>query len=165
MLYVSRYSNPILRSGDYVTVSISVGSPRWPLGYELNGDIGMLKPFGLLQIEDKETYHRAYMSRLNKYGLDKIEAAMRPFFASGEDVVLLCYEDLRKDDQWCHRTMFAEWWLEQTGEIINELPDPSAPPKSIKKADNTPTLTHKPTQQPDKAHEPIDNQPMQMRMF
>ncbi len=165
MLYVSRYSNPILKSGDYIAVSISVGAPRWPLGYKINGELGMLKPFGLLQIEDKDTYHRGYMERLNKCGLDKIEAAVRPFFASGKDIVLLCYEDLRKEDQWCHRTMFAEWWLEQTGEIINELPDPSPQPKQAKKAYTPIAQASIPIAQPVEANEPAEYQSMQMRLF
>ena len=41
---------------------------------------------------------------------------------------LLCYEDVRKgESDWCHRTMFAKWWFEKTGEVIPELPDPSTP--------------------------------------
>ena len=46
----------------------------------------------------------------------------------GKDTVLLCYEDVRKgESDWCHRTMFAKWWFERTGEVIAELPDPSTP--------------------------------------
>ena len=30
-------------------------------------------------------------------------------------------------ENWCHRTVFAEWWAEQTGELIEELYDPSEP--------------------------------------
>ena len=45
-----------------------------------------------------------------------------------KDIVLLCYEDVRKgESDWCHRTMFAKWWFEKTGEVIPELPDPSTP--------------------------------------
>ena len=39
----------------------------------------------------------------------------------------LCYEDVRVPGDWCHRTVFAEWWAEQTGELIEELYDPSEP--------------------------------------
>ncbi|MDR2170525.1 MAG: hypothetical protein LBP59_10320 [Planctomycetaceae bacterium] len=47
-------------------------------------------------------------------------------------VVLLCYEDVSKVGQWCHRRMFAEWWENKTGEIIEELSDkPKAEIKSL----------------------------------
>ena len=47
--------------------------------------------------------------------------------AEGKELVLLCYEDVRVPGDWCHRTVFAEWWAEQTGELIEELYDPSEP--------------------------------------
>ena len=33
-------------------------------------------------------------------------------------VVLLCFENLAKPGLWCHRTMFAEWWTGETGELV-----------------------------------------------
>ena len=45
----------------------------------------------------------------------------------GKDLVLLCYEDVRNLEDWCHRTMFAQWYCEHTGEIIEELKDPNPP--------------------------------------
>jgi hypothetical protein len=35
-------------------------------------------------------------------------------------VLLLCYEDVLAGD-WCHRKVFAEWWQEQTGQVVEEL--------------------------------------------
>jgi hypothetical protein len=34
---------------------------------------------------------------------------------------LLCFEDLTKPGLWCHRRPFANWWLENTGEVVPEL--------------------------------------------
>jgi len=34
---------------------------------------------------------------------------------------LLCYESLGKPGVFCHRQIFAEWWREQTGEVVSEL--------------------------------------------
>ncbi len=31
----------------------------------------------------------------------------------GKPVVLCCYEDVRKPGEWCHRLVFAEWWLRE----------------------------------------------------
>ena len=43
----------------------------------------------------------------------------------GREIALCCYEDVNKPGYWCHRRFFAEWWRGKTGEIIDELPDPS----------------------------------------
>lgn len=126
MLYVSRYSNKELATGKYTAVRISVGTPRWALGYKLDGAIKDLMPFGLLDIEDREESRRLYQARLDKIGFSRIEGQLRRLEALGKPVVLLCYEDITKGpDNWCHRTFFAEWWLRQTGEKIDELPDPA----------------------------------------
>lgn len=131
MLYVSRYSNKELATGKYTAVRISVGTPRWALGYKLDGAIKDLMPFGLLDIEDREESRKLYQARLDKIGFSRIECQLRRLEALGKPVVLLCYEDITKGpDNWCHRTFFAEWWLRQTGEKIDELPDPAQPAAS-----------------------------------
>ena len=47
--------------------------------------------------------------------------------SEGKELVLLCFEDIRIPSDWCHRTVFAQWWAEKTGEIIEELYDPNQP--------------------------------------
>ena len=126
MLYVSRFSNPELRTGKYKAVRISLGAPKWQLGYEVSGEIKDLMPFGLLQINDKAVYEKKYRERLDRIGIERIQRQIDAF-GFDKPVVLLCYEDVRDPSQWCHRTMFAQWLLEQTGEIADELPDPSTP--------------------------------------
>lgn len=65
--------------------------------------------------------------------------------AQGKDLVLLCYEDVRIPEDWCHRTVFAEWWVENTGEIIEELPDPNPPKgKKVSTASEKPEVQAKP---------------------
>ncbi|MEG2644548.1 MAG: hypothetical protein RR965_05070 [Enterococcus sp.] len=139
MIYTSRYSNPELKSGKYVALSISSGSPRWKLPYVLSGSIDFIKPgWDLVKLEKK------YKEKLETVGIEKIKQSINQFREDGKDVVLLCYEDIRKgDEDWCHRTMFAKWWSEKGGEEIKELHDPSEPkiPKKKKievkdKADN-----------------------------
>lgn len=130
MIYTSRFSNPELRRECYTTVRIAIGTPKWDLGYRLNGEIKDLMPFGLLgkYDDDIEGFRREYIKRLDHVGVDRIRQQIQSF--SG-DVVLLCWEDVRKgDNNWCHRTMFAEWWQGQTGETIPELTDPSNHPAS-----------------------------------
>lgn len=142
MIYTSRYSNPELNSGAYVPVAISVGKPRWPLKYKLAGEIMILAPTrAMIKMTDKEAYRNMYIERLNSYGVDRILKALRAFEREGKDTVLLCFEDIRKPENWCHRTMFAEWWNEQTGEVIEELTDPSGKKKKEEKVKTKPVQT------------------------
>lgn len=136
MIYVSRYSNKELQTGKYTAVRISIGTPRWPLGYKLDGEIKELMPFGMKDIEDKETFRPLYYDRLEKFGFERIDAQLKRYQSLGKDVVLLCYEDVRKGPHnWCHRSVFADWWLKETGEVIPELKDVSKfiPEKPVEK--------------------------------
>lgn len=127
MMYVSRFSNPELKSGAYTAVRISLGIPKWPLGYEVAGAINDLMPYGLFNKYSHGEFVVRYKERLDRFGVDRIWNDLKPFEALGKPVVLLCYEDVRVEGQTCHRTTFAEWWREQTGEIVDELQDPSIP--------------------------------------
>jgi hypothetical protein len=104
-------------------IGTTTGAPRFPLGYELVGTVGMLAPYGLRSIEDRAEFEVAYRARLERFGLDQIRRVLEAFAcaASAEGVVLLCYEDLDDPDQWCHRTMLSVWWRKQTGEEVVEL--------------------------------------------
>jgi len=152
-MYTSRFSNPELRSGRYTAVRISVGAPRFNTGYRLDGEIKDLMPYGLFgkYDDDIKVFRSEYIKRLDSIGVDRIHRQLQAF--SG-DVVLLCWEDVRKGhDDWCHRTMFAEWWLERTGEAIFELPDPSAvkrpkPRKAAKSQKDKPEDSSAEGQQP-----------------
>ncbi len=130
MIYTSRFANPELKTGKYTTVRISLGSPRWELSYIIRGTITELMPKGIFgkYDNDKAAYEFAYRNRLNQIGVDHIRKILQQYEQFGKDVVLLCFEDVRKgENDWCHRRMFADWWKEQTGDLIPELPDPSTP--------------------------------------
>jgi len=132
-IYISRFSNPELKTGNYMTVKISVGGPKFDMGYRLDGEVRDLMPFGLLgKFDDSpRLFKQYYFQRLNREGVQSIRRQLDALKtkANDRDVVLLCWEDVRKGEKdWCHRSMFAEWWLEQTGEKIEELIDPSPVP-------------------------------------
>ena len=130
MIYTSRFSNPELRSGNYTAVRISLGSPRWNVGYSIDGAIDELMPRGLFgkYDDDKSAFEKEYRKILDRYGVSLISQKLKGFEKFGKDVVLLCYEDVRKgENDWCHRTMFAKWWNDRTGEVIKELKDPTIP--------------------------------------
>lgn len=148
MVYTSRYSNPELKTGKYTAVRISLGTPKWPIGYNLDAEMKDLMPFGLLgKFERYEDFERAYFERLDQKGVQRILSQLQRFERLGKDVVLLCYEDIRKGpDDWCHRRTFADWWLKNTGEAIPELfdptPDPSEPRQAVsKRIQETPPTT------------------------
>ena len=128
-LYVSRYGNPTLRSGKYTAVRISLGIPKWNIGYKLNGELKDLMPFGLLnKFEEYEPFRDEYFKRLDRIGVERINLELEAFLSYGKDVVLLCYEDVRKGpSDWCHRTASSEWMKERTGLVIPELKDPTTP--------------------------------------
>lgn len=125
MIYTSRFSNPELKSGNYAAVRVSVGSPRWKVGYDIVGAIKDLMPAGLRHIEDVNDFRPRYYEQLERVGVDRISEQIAKFELSGKLVVLLCFCDIRKPDWWCHRRVFADWWQEKTGEIIEELIDMS----------------------------------------
>ena len=148
MVNTSRYSNPELKTGKYTAVRISLGTPKWPIGYNLDAEMKDLMPFGLLgKFERYEDFERAYFERLDQKGVQRILSQLQRFERLGKDVVLLCYEDIRKGpDDWCHRRTFADWWLKNTGEAIPELfdptPDPSKPRQAVsKRIQETPPTT------------------------
>ena len=148
MVYTSRYSNPELKTGKYTAVRISLGTPKWPIGYNLDAEMKDLMPFGLLgKFERYEDFERAYFERLDQKGVQRILSQLQRFERLGKDVVLLCYEDIRKGpDDWCHRRTFADWWIKNTGEALPELfdptPDPSKPRQAVsKRIQETPPTT------------------------
>ena len=121
-IYTSRYSNKAITNESHVPVSISAGTPRFPLGYRTVTSIRNLAPSATLRkIEDRETFRTIYRRQLEAEGVQTIRQLFNSCAKEGKPIVLLCFEDVRKDGVWCHRTVFAEWWQEKTGDKISEL--------------------------------------------
>lgn len=135
-IWVSRYANKALKNERYYCVGISIGKPRFKLDYKLDEQCFSLAPKGYMLQMELDKFENAYYKKLEDIGTERIirmvlrmkEEAER----AGKDLVLLCFEDVRVPGDWCHRTVFAKWWRDKTGEIINELPDPT-PPKMKRK--------------------------------
>lgn len=106
----------------FLPVKTSVGAPRfipckdWP-------KLGMLAPYGLTDIEDREEFEACYRARLDGHGLPAIAAALAAIYvgqpAPRLPLALLCFEDLDAGD-WCHRRTFTAWWQEKTGQAIED---------------------------------------------
>jgi hypothetical protein len=126
MIFTSRYQNPELRTGSYTVVRISLGAPRFQLGYKISGSImDIAPPRWLFGENDHDVFTVKYRRNIEEIGVKRIQASLDAYLALGKDVVLCCYEDIRKPGETCHRRVFADWWKEMTGEEIGELPDPS----------------------------------------
>lgn len=72
---------------------------------------------------DEDEFDRRYLEQLHRYGVDRIHArlaeiAKTAFEEPSGVVCLLCYE---RDRRQCHRGTFAEFWMQQTGEIVGEV--------------------------------------------
>lgn len=111
-MYTARFQNPKLASGEFQPVPICLSLPRWKLRYELGPCLRELAPKWRYMRSSREVYTDCYLRDLEL--LKEVSWDERP-------LVLLCYEDLRDPEQWCHRRIFAEWWLAQIGEVVDEL--------------------------------------------
>ena len=137
-ILTSRSGNKELRNDGYYPVGISIGKPRFKTGYEIREQCYALAPKGYMLKMEYEPYREAYFQKLEEIGTDKIIGIVQRMDEraqeEGKTLVLLCYEDLRKPDQWCHRTLFAEWWQKMTGEVINELEEADVKPQKVETA-------------------------------
>lgn len=114
------HATDLVNQSGLLPVSVSIGMPSWPLAYGLvqkSPVRSMCAPWGLLHLDlDEDEFQARYEDRLNRIGADKIVAALEEL-ASQHDApgcVLLCWEDLRKPDTWCHRRHLAAY-LEHGG--------------------------------------------------
>lgn len=124
-LFTARYYNRFVKRSGFAPVRITLGAPK-NLWYPLADTVVELAPSGFqFTMEDREQFRRSYRHKLYKLTLEWITKRLGGISReqSNENLVLLCYEDLRKPDQWCHRTTFAGWWKDQTGNDVIELPE------------------------------------------
>lgn len=122
-------------------IRTSRGTPRW-FQYPLPLAWDNIMPDGwMLNIEDEMEYRRTYFEKLNRIGLDTLKGDA-DYLASQwqrmdgrkpDRLVLMCYEKLSKPGNWCHRTMFADWWEMMTEQFVGEFgalptePEPGPP--------------------------------------
>ena len=123
-IFTARYPNRRIGDSEFVPIGITVGRPRFRLSYEVAAYLKQLAPTGqLFSIEDEDEFKKLYTQKLDRIGAEKIREMLGKISAQhgGKDVVLLCFEDIRKPGQWCHRRLFSQWWQQQTREEVEEL--------------------------------------------
>ena len=102
---------------EVMPVRISRGRPRyWPQSASFPYVPELAPTREEFHLPDAE-FDPAYLARLDSIGIDRIRERLDAI-GSGRPLALCCYERLPRD---CHRGLFAEWWLEQTGVEIPEL--------------------------------------------
>lgn len=139
-IFTSRYANRDLANRpDLVKVGISVGAPRFKIGYNIETRMHELMPTWLMVQGihqgkiTREEYESAYLNKLDSFdSFDLMPLFERISRLNGDrDLVLLCFEDLRKPGAFCHRRMFASWWKKRTGEEVRELKEVSQAEKRL----------------------------------
>ncbi|WTW95424.1 hypothetical protein OG216_19475 [Streptomycetaceae bacterium NBC_01309] len=121
----------------------TAGHPRFALGYQLAGHAVLVTPDRQLVKAahaglPEDAYEFQYRRQLATFGVDRIRAelaAIARYFGAPGPVVLLCFDKLTQPGNWCHRTHFAKWWTEQTGDPVPELGGrptaPASPPPTL----------------------------------
>ena len=71
-IYTSRYSNKELKKDGYYPVGISLGTPKFPLGYELKGQCYTLAPKGAMLKLGYDEYKEAYIRKIENIGVGKV---------------------------------------------------------------------------------------------
>jgi hypothetical protein len=105
---------------ELVLVRTSLGKPRWAMAIAKHLPyIHELAPAGFFNEPDDDEFRRLYVDLLEHHGVDFYERRFEDIRAKndGLPLALLCFEHDRRE---CHRSYFAEWWEEKTGEEVPE---------------------------------------------
>lgn len=108
-------------------IRFTVGYPRFlKLDYKIAGWARLISPTKDMLSLPKDAYTLAYRRILAGAGVDAIRRQLADLTDGTDVAVLLCFERLNErakngGENWCHRTMFAAWWQERTGEEVLEL--------------------------------------------
>lgn len=99
-------------------ISIARWAPRgYPKGYRVLKDLAPAKDMMRLSYPlYRDRYFRDILGRLDPQATwDRLHQ-----LADNTEPVLLCWETLRKPNDWCHRRMVAEWFHATLGQDVPE---------------------------------------------
>jgi Protein of unknown function, DUF488 len=122
MTYLATCSFRDFRAEMGKPVRISLGRPKFRC--DANGATSLwdLTPRGSYFHAEPDEFARRYIAQLDRVGVARLLKQFREL-DDGRPLILLCFERNVRSGADCHRRRFAEWWLEQTGEIIPEIGD------------------------------------------
>ena len=137
-LFTSRWANRELAHLACRPVGISRGVPMSPLAYPYKLARWLAPSGATFALEDEGRFRESYRAQLEALGLDAILDRLGRIAeeAGGQPLVLLCYEDLTKPGQWCHRQHLSAFLLGRGVEIRElgpgDLPHrPDAPQQAL----------------------------------
>ena len=115
ILYVSYYA----KRTPLKQVSISLYPPR---GFKGPQVLELAPTREILAVKNVDVYRKLYYARLEQLGFDAFREIVR-YHSNNftEDIVLCCYEGLKKPGQFCHRIMLMEYSNSNWGTRIQEL--------------------------------------------
>jgi len=118
-VYTSYYGNfKKLKKANIVPIGISLGTPKF-ISEHLDKILYLAPRRDMLGME-YDDYKKLYLERLSKVDWDDVRRLIKQF-GQGKDVAFCCYESLKNEDDWCHRTMLAEFINNFSGkEVITE---------------------------------------------
>jgi uncharacterized protein (DUF488 family) len=133
-LFTARYQS--FRVGMGVPVRITLGRPRMSLKYDLQYEVKELAPSGSWFRASDEVFNEKFLEKLEKVGPMTLQKRFAQIAAEARvnRLVLLCFEDLAKpgNANYCHRELFADWWLNRVGEAVREIGEVYQPrPKAV----------------------------------
>ena len=117
-------------------VSISRFPPSWYIGKQFMA----LAPSPTLLSDSRHNNlsYEAYLERYTSETLSKldVETVYNNILiaAGGKEPVLLCFEDLTKPGEWCHRRIVSGWFFKELGVTVPEFiitPKHTSKPKLI----------------------------------
>ncbi len=128
-LYTSYWQNPDLADLDVIPVGISRGVPRGTMAkrlpYRYKRLLDLAPPRDLFKhwiagTIGSDDYTRVYRSHLDSLGPEDVTSQLEKKSADnrGKALVLLCW---CSPGEFCHRRVWADWYLEKTGREIPEL--------------------------------------------
>jgi hypothetical protein len=115
-VFVSYYAK---RNTDIKKVAISLFPPKWFDGECIKELAPNRHTFGT---KDYDEYKRRYYAQLDQLSWGWIRETIYTH-SNGftEDLALCCFEALKKEGEWCHRTMLAEYLNERYNTNVKEL--------------------------------------------
>jgi Protein of unknown function, DUF488 len=123
-IFTSRYqAGGLIAASGAAPLRITLGPPRFRLGYELAGSIPSLAPRKRHFYLHGEAFREQYLAELGRrLGPDGVLELLARANAStpGDGIVLLCFENVL-EGQACHRRMLADWLQKERGLVIPEL--------------------------------------------
>jgi hypothetical protein len=123
-IYTGTYQKFEHRQG--VPIRTTVGAPRFALGYPIAGHWKTVTPDRAMLSADltEAAFRDAYQAKLDRVGFDAIMAEAEAFTAAHGDnrLVCLCFDDLTKPGNWCHRSMLGAWLTDRGVPVIELCP-------------------------------------------